>query len=72
MLFSVLGDAFAAKLYQHVRLIMQSYIEVVLSDDYKTDADTWKEMDNPRFIYSQMKSKQYNKYVIFPYFLKEQ
>lgn len=51
---------------------MQSYIKVVLSDDYKTDADSWKEMNKPRFIFSQIKSKQYNKYVIFPDFLKEQ
>lgn len=72
MLFSVLWAAFTAKLYQHVRLIMQSYIKVVLSDDYKTDADSWKEMNKPRFIFSQIKSKQYNKYVIFPDFLKEQ
>lgn len=48
---------------------MQSYIKVVLSDDYRADADSWKEMNNPGFVYSEWKSKQYNKYGIFPDFL---
>lgn len=51
---------------------MQSYIKVVLSDDCKTDAESWKEINNPRLIYSQTKSKQCNKYVIFLDFLKKQ
>jgi len=51
---------------------MQSYIKVVVSDDYKTDNDSSKEMNKPRYIYSKIKSKQYSKYVVFLDFLKQQ
>lgn len=72
LLFSVLQTAFTTEFYQDVRLIMQPHITVVLSDNCKNDADSWKQMNNPRFIYSQMNSKQRNQYAINQTLQKEQ